>query len=69
MVEIGMDSRDPVEPPAVGNVMYAEAREILSLGKERLILGAPAGLIYAVAPTLVENYNAWIDRYLEFFDI
>lgn len=99
MVEMGVDSSDPVEPPPAGNVTYAEARkivqdgltivgnlefdelenshpglirervrEILSLGKERLILGASAGPINAVTPRLVENYKAWIDTYLEFYN-
>ncbi len=99
MVEMGVDSSDPVEPPPSGNVTYADAREIvhdgltivgnlefdelensrpdqirervrdiLSLGKERLILGASAGPINAVTTRLVENYKAWIDAYREFYD-
>jgi hypothetical protein len=40
-------------------------QEILSLGEERLILGASAGPINAVTPRLVDNYKTWIDTYLE----
>jgi uroporphyrinogen-III decarboxylase len=39
--------------------------EILSLGKEHLILGASAGPLNAVTPRLVDNYKIWIDTYLE----
>lgn len=96
MIDIGVDSTDPVEPPPAGNVSYDEARtitegkltlvgnlefdelenmdneyirqrvqEILSLGEERLILGASAGPINIVTPQLVDNYKTWIDTYLE----
>ncbi len=40
-------------------------QEILSLGKERLILGASAGPLNAMTPQLVDNYKTWIDTYLE----
>lgn len=40
-------------------------REILSLGKERLIMAASAGPISVVTPTIVDNYKAWIDTCLE----
>jgi hypothetical protein len=40
-------------------------QEILSLGKERLILGASAGPINAVTPQLADNYKTWIDTYLK----
>ena len=42
-------------------------QEILSLGEERLILGASAGPINAVTPQLVANYKTWIDTYLEHY--
>jgi hypothetical protein len=44
-------------------------REILSLGKERLILGSSAGPISAVTPKLVENYKAWIDAYRDYYGL
>jgi uroporphyrinogen-III decarboxylase len=98
MVEMGVDSTDPVEPPPAGDVTFAAARmiadrnltqignlefnelenqdrdhirkrvqEILSLGKERLILSASAGPISAVTPRLVDNYKTWIDTYLQLY--
>lgn len=98
MIEMGVDSTDPVEPPPAGDVTYAEARgiagdrltlignlefdeleshntehirnrvqEIISLGKQRLILGASAGPINAVTRRLVDNYKMWIDTYLEHY--
>ena len=40
-------------------------QEILSLGRERLILGASAGPLNAVTPRLAGNYKTWIDTCLE----
>jgi uroporphyrinogen-III decarboxylase len=44
----------------------AQVREILSHGKERLILAASAGPISAVSRRLVDNYKAFIDAALEY---
>jgi uroporphyrinogen-III decarboxylase len=42
-------------------------RQILSLGKRRLILAASAGPVSAVPRRLVDNYKAWIDTCLEYY--
>lgn len=56
-----------------GELCFAEpqhirerVREILGFGKERLILGASAGPISAVAPRLAENYRAWVETALTY---
>jgi hypothetical protein len=51
------------------NTEYIRNRiqEILSLGKQRLILGASAGPISEVMCQLVDKYKLWIDTYLEHY--
>ena len=41
-------------------------REILSYGKERLVVSSSAGPICAMTPTQIANYYAWVDAMLEF---
>ena len=92
MVDMGVDSTDPVEPPPAGDCTYAEAREIvgdkltifgnlefdelefgepqqiknhvkeiMSLGKRRLVLSASSGPITTITPRLADNYRAWVE--------
>jgi len=41
-------------------------KEILKLGKDRLILAASAGPTSPITPRVADNYRAWIDTALEF---
>lgn len=98
MIDIGVDSIDPVEPPPQGDVTIAEARnivgqkltlvgnlefnelehedtshikkrvkEILKIGKKRLIISSSAGPISMVTQKLVNNYKEWIDTVVAYY--
>ncbi len=62
----------------IGNIEWSElcfaepahirrrVREVLSLGKERLILSTSAGPIGPITPRIAENYRAFVETALEF---
>ena len=50
------------DPPHIRN----RVKEILELGKRRLVLGASAGPIGTSTQRLADNYRAWIETALEF---